>query len=173
MSFLFLFSSGTVNAELIDDVRGNLGTGRWIFDVGGSAVVSPDLECFQWYEVKRTEPRNANQRLSCPPIDGLALLDRRFQRELATETSERVCFVNVLPRRGRAIRCCYGKGLGGSLIRNPPLAGSVLTKNPLYFETDDIYGHTKCCIESNRCRAYYSLLPIETGERYSPPRWGR
>jgi hypothetical protein len=170
--FIF-FSSGTVNAELIDDVQGNLGTGRWIFDVGQSGEVTPDLQCYQWYEKEVALTRNSSD-LNCPSFYDLASLDGRFIQESATETSQRVCFVNVLPRTGPAIRCCYGKGLGASLITSFPLAGSALDKNPLYFSTNDsTYGYQKCCIESDRCGAYYKLFPVKSSKFYKPPHWGR
>lgn len=172
--YFFLNSSGTVNAELIDDVEGNLGTGRWIFELGQSTQITADLQCYQWYEKERTVRRNTNPNLSCPSHADLASLDARFSRESVTETNRRVCFVNVLPSEGPAVRCCYGKNLGGSLITTPPLAGSALNKNPLYSnETNDLYGYTKCCVESNRCEAYFSLLPIERGRNYKAPHWGR
>ena len=173
MKYFILNSSGTVNAELIDDVEGNLGTGRWIFDMGQSTQTTADLQCYQWFEKERTVPRNTDETLSCPPHVDLASLDARFSRESVSETNRRVCFVNVLPSDGPAIRCCYGNDLSGSLITTLPRAGSALSKNPLYFQTDDGYGYTKCCVESNRCEAYFSLLPIERGRNYKPPHWGR
>ncbi|XP_028401634.1 mucin-like protein [Dendronephthya gigantea] len=164
--------SGTVNAELIDDnIEGQIGTGQWIFNVGQTEQLTADLQCYQWYEKRSKVPVVPKRQLSCPSYFDLASLDDRFNKEAATETSERVCFINVLPKNGSAVRCCYGKDQGASLITSMPLAGSALTKNPLYFETDDLYGHTKCCIESNRCKAYYSLLPIETAGSYEAPHW--
>ena len=171
--FIFLYSSGTVNAELIDDVQGNLADGRWIFDVGQSGEPTADLQCYRWYETAVDVPVNS-VNLSCPSNYNLVMLDDRFNQESATETNERVCFVNILPVQGPAIRCCYGKNLGASLITSLPLAGSVLSKNPLYFNaTDDLYGYTKCCVESNRCGGYFSRLPIKTAKNYKPPHWGK
>lgn len=167
------YSSGSVNAELIDDVEGNLGTGRWIFDVGQSGQLTADLECYQWYKAQSAVSLSDNSTLNCPPYYELASLDGLFTKENVTETSERVCFLNVLPVEGPAIRCCYGKSLGASLVTALPLAGSVLAKNPLYFTTDDVYGYTKCCIESNRCNAYYRKRPIRTAEFYQAPHWGK
>ena len=154
-------------------MTGNLAEGRWIFDVGGDGGITADLECFQWYEKNVGVSINPPARLACPPFYDLASLDDRFVQESATETSERVCFVNVLPNGRPAIRCCYGKGLGASLITSPPLAGSTLTRNPLYFQTEDLYGYEKCCIQSNRCGAFFDLLPIKTSKNYKPPHWGR
>ena len=171
-SIYFLYSSGTVNAELIDDVDGNLDKGRWIFDVGQSGGVTADLQCYQWFE-REVGVVRARQNLNCPPYYDLAALDDRFIQEIFTETNERVCFVNILPRRGSALRCCYGKDLGASLITSLPLAGGILTRNPLYFQTDDLYGFEKCCIQSDRCGAYFSVLPIRTSRFYRPPHWGR
>ena len=173
-NYFFSNSSGTVNAELIDDVEGNLGIGRWIFDMGASTEITADLQCYQWYEQELTVPRRTNANLSCPSYEDLATLDSRFNRESAGETNRRVCFVNVLPADGPAVRCCYRKDLGGGLITTPPLAGSALSKNPLYSnDTNNEYGYTKCCVESNRCEAYFALFPTEKGKNYKAPHWGR
>lgn len=160
--------SGSVNAETIDDYIGNLGTGRWIFDVGQRGSKSADLLCYEWYIGNPVVI--PNPRLQCPPTFDVASLDRRFRQESTSFLRRRTCFVNSLPRAGPSVRCCY-KPFSGSLIKSFPDAGSVLSRNPWYFSTNDQYGFTKCCIESNRCDAYYLRNVLQIGRNYRMPRW--
>ena len=113
--------SGSIHAEDIDDYIGNLGTaGRWIFDIGQSGPKSADLLCYEWF--KGAPVVSPNPRLQCPTTSRVAKLDGRFRSEKTSR--RRRCFVNVLPRSGPAVRCCYNRR-SGSLIKSFPDAGML------------------------------------------------
>lgn len=156
---------------------GSLGLGRWIFDMGAPMTPFPELRCFEWFGRNLPAiPRFQSRFFSCPAFRLLAFFNNFFVREINTQPNERICYVSVFPIFGPAVRCCYGINFFSSLITAPPLAGSVLSQNPLYHITDDVEGHTRCCLEStfrDVCNLYYALRPVQTSRDFLISRAGK
>ena len=168
-TYHYLFSSATVEAQRIDDVIGNLGRGRWIFNLTEDGPKSDELLCYEWFVSARVI--RANRRLQCPPTSFVAFLDRRFN--LASFAASIVCFHNTFPIRGAAVRCCYSLFTGALLTSNKS-PGGVLSANPRFFSiADDEFGFQKCCVDTRLCIAYRIRRPKQRGEFYRIPRRGK
>lgn len=157
-----------MNAEDIDDLEGNLGQGRWIFNTSRRLEnKSPELLCQEWSASNTIVIRN-RARLQCPRTIGQAGFDRRFRRQNMSNT---ICYVRFFPRRETGLRCCYGRNTR-SLLRGIRTPGGYLSQNPLFFDvSEDDAAYENCCILSNICHVYRNRRPKPNG-RYRPRRRG-
>jgi hypothetical protein len=163
---IFFRSSGTINAEEIDDYEGNLGKGRWIFATSPRADRSPRLQCYDWFIGSSNLAMSTRQ---CPRFETQALVDRRFRRQ---DIFGRICYARVFPRSGPGLRCCYRR-FGGPLLRNLPEPGGFLSRNPLSFDVgEDDRAFENCCLLSDLCSAYFVQRPKQDGRFYRPRRFG-
>lgn len=161
--YSFYLRSGTVNAEVIDDLTGNLGKGRWIFAMSPSTTKTPRIQCYEWFVTASTIA--GSRRLQCP-LSGLqAFVDRRFRRQ---DIFGRICYVRRNPRNGIGLRCCYRR-FAGPLLTNTGEPGGLLSANPLHFSVqDDDDAYENCCVLSNLCSAYVRRRPKQDGRLYRP-----
>ena len=77
-------------------------------------------------------------------------------------------------------QCCYtAKGSTfGNLITTPSFAaGSLLSRQPTFnpkrYQTNDVIPKQQCCRDSNNCKLFYSLRPINVGIRLQNPNLGK
>ena len=63
---------------------------------------------------------------------------------------------------------------GSLIVSTTYQAGGLYEKNPFYYPYDALEKEDKakkdCCLLSNNCPAYYRVRPIDTCDKYNPPR---
>ena len=175
---LFSISSGTLNADLIEDSTGTLGKGQWIFSIGGCVQQTAELLCLlEWHTFEPTVHQiSLNSSFTCPCTLVQIQNDNRFYKENITTQYNKTCYLSNFHISGHGQRCCFSSKLG-SLITGLPHAGSVVRFHPKYFLTEyqqhDEFGYRYCCKESNLCKAYFERREIGNCENYTAPIMGK
>ena len=180
--------SGAVFARSVSSLS-NVGvTGRYLYRVSltGNRCENRGA-CLDWYfqdlSFYGTIPFWQLFVQPCPCTLRQALTDFRFVQVGSSldQALGRVCFVSFFGGfAGQQSECCYrasffgrfipffffGTFGGGSLITQPPLAGSAnrfhSLFNPINHEQFDVIPHRQCCLDSDLCNLYF--------ERRPPPR---
>lgn len=150
---------------------GNLGRGRWIFDLAEKGSTSDELLCYQWFV--SASVISPNPSLQCPPTTELASFDPNFFLMFFSPRRGIACYGNIFPIRGPGVQCCYSL-LSGALLTLENTPGGVLSRNPFFFSNaDDEFGFQKCCVDTSSCIAYRIRRPKQRGRSYIRPRRGK
>lgn len=179
MGFRFNFSSGTVEADTIDERLGNTNRhGVWFFRLDNSSVLDlPAKKCYTW--VRQQGLLNVPEMRPCPCTFNQAVADKIFYvdygQKIAGRSSLTICAYSLPYLVSRwAQQCCYTErpGVGRVLTLGQPEGGSpFLIGVPGLPLISDLEAHDYCC-NSSLCALYYQRRPSDTCSDYNNRRRG-
>ena len=179
MGFLFNFSSGTIEADTVDERLGNTNRhGVWFFRLDNSSVLDlPAKKCYTW--VRQQGLLKVPQMRPCPCTFDQAVADKIFYvdygQKIAGRSSQTICAYSLPYLVSRwAQQCCYTElpGVGRILTLGQPEGGSpFLIGVPDLPLISDLEAHDYCC-NSSLCALYYQRRPSDTCSGYNSRRRG-
>ena len=178
--FSFNFSSGTVEADTIDERLGNTNRrGVWFFRLDNNTVLDlPAKKCYTWRRLQGgiTVP----ELRPCPCTLNQAVADKKFYvdygQKIARRSNQTICAYSLLSLVSRwAQQCCYTEvpGAGRVLTLGQPEGGSpFLIGVPGFPLISDVEAREFCC-NSSLCGLYYQLRPSDDCSGYNSRRSGK
>lgn len=160
---------------MLHNLPGNTGrTGDWHFDLTlppGQATA--EQRCLLWAKRQERQPNIDISSLEvkyCPCTLQQLLWDKRFWFGYFWGLSSSPnCATVLLSGSQNTLECCYDTG--GALIVGTR-GGSYKLYNPLFFyenyRQEDLLPYYDCCVNSQRCKLYYSHKPFDDCSLYKP-----
>ena len=160
---------------MLHNTEGNTGRiGEWHFNFTSlPGQVTAEQRCVNWARRQRGQliVISSIRVRHCPCTRSQAEMDWRFWFGYFWGLSSSPnCATVLFSGSQHTLECCYDRF--GALIVGPPEGGSYKLYHPLIFNEEyyreDLMPFSDCCVNSRRCRLYFTFRPYDDCSRYTP-----